>query len=402
MASVVDTSVKHFGSFMGASAPVLNGVAGSLNALIYACAVTGFDAITLTSLEVSGGIATATYTGSHSSAIDTVVLISGVTGALVALNGEQKIVAKPSAGVVRFATAAADGIAAGTITMKIAPLGWLRTFAVGNVASFKSADPASTGMSLRIDDSAATIARVVGYESMSDVNTGLGRFPTDVQVPGGGVWPKSNVASAAAVPWFVVGDGRAFYLWVAPYAVTVPACNSGWVRGFGDMVLLRASGDAYACALNYSNQTAVTAGYDGVYGGYGSSVSARTACPRSFTGLGSSVVNYVYPYTGAANAVSGCDSTLGGFPSKVDGQLKFSSLYITEFPEPRAEVPGLYSVPQTFVYDTFKHLDPAPGTGLLAGRKLLSLQIANSGITSTPTSGNSGGLFVDVTGPWAR
>lgn len=188
MASVVDTSVKHFGSFMGAAAPVLNATAGAMEALVYACLVTGIDTKSLVSLTVSGGIATATYTGSHSATPESVVLIAGVTGALVALNGEQKIVAKPNAGSVQFATAAPDGVASGTITMKMAPLGWLRPFSGANLGAYKSADPASTGMFLRMDDTGTQTCRVVGYESMGDISGGLGAFPTNTVIPGGGSW----------------------------------------------------------------------------------------------------------------------------------------------------------------------------------------------------------------------
>lgn len=405
MTSVVDTSVKFFSNQM-AGAPGLPGIAGALISLLDACLKDGFDLKTLSSLTVAGGVATAAYTGNHSAMVDSVVLIAGVTGGpagWAGLNGEQKITGKPNASAVTFATNLPDGTYTGTITMKIAPLGWLRPFAATNVATYKSADPTSTGMTLRVDDTGATFARVVGYEAMSDVNTGVGPFPSPAQMPGGGYWPKSSVANATAVPWLLVGDSRGFYLWVAPYASTTPTQISGWVRGFGDMVVLRPGGDAYACGLNFSMVNSVTSMYEGVFGGYGSTRLPRTATPRTFTGLGSSALHWVSPYTGSDNQMSGADLTLGPFPSKVDGQLKLSSLYLSETtPEPRAEVPGLYSVPQTFVFDTFKHLDRAPGTGPLAGRSLLCMQIASSGITTPPVNSNSGALFVDVTGPWPR
>lgn len=404
MTSVVDTSVKFFTSQMS-GAPALPGVAGGLIALLDACGKDGFDLKSLSSLTVAGGVATAAYTGNHSAMVDSVVLIAGVTGGpagWAGLNGEQKITGKPSAAAVTFATNLPDGAYTGTITMKMAPLGLLRTFSGPNVAVYKSADPASTGMSLRIDDTGTTMARVVGYESMSDVNTGVGAFPSAAQMAGGGYWPKSNLANASPVPWFLAGDARGFYLWVAPFAVSVPACNSGWVRGFGDMVVLRPGGDAYACGLNFSTNNSPTNCYDGVFGGYGSTVFARTAFPRSYSGLGSSVLNVVAPYTGTSLAVSGADATLGPFPSKIDGQLKFANMFLSELPEPRAEVPGLWSVPQSKVFDTFKHLDIAPGTGALAGRRLMCLQVASSAISTSPDSSNTGALFVDVTGPWTR
>lgn len=404
MASVVDTSVKWFTSQMS-GAPVLSGVAGSKVALLDACTRDGFDLKTISSLTVVGGVATAAYTGTHSSMVDSVVLLAGISGGpagWAGMNGEQKVTGKPSAASVTFATNLPDGTYTGSITMKMAPLGFATPFTGTNVRVYKSSDPASTGMCLRVDDTGTTSARVVGYESMSSIDAGIGPFPTPVQMSGGGYWPKSNVASSTAVPWFLIGDGRAFYLWVAPQAATNASFTSGWVRGFGDMVVLRPGGDAYACALNYSANSVVANMYDGVFGGYGSTVLARTAFPRSFTGLGSGTLTSLQPYIGSGSLVSGVDTTLGPFPSKVDGQLKLSPIFATESVEPRVELPGVYSVPQTQVYDSFKHMDSAPVTGALAGRKLVAMQIGNSSLGASPGSGNTGALFVDVTGPWPR
>lgn len=404
MASVVDTSVKWFTNQMS-GAPALSGVAGAKVALLDACLRDGFDLKTISSLTVAGGVATAAYTGTHSALVDSVVLLAGVSGGpagWAGLNGEQKVTGKPNGAAVTFATNLPDGTYTGSISMKMAPLGFVTPFTATNVRVYKSGDPASTGMFLRVDDTGTLVARVVGYESMSSVDLGIGPFPSALQMPGGGYWPKSNVANATGVPWFLIGDGRAFYLWVAPYASSNAVSNTGWVRGFGDMAVLRPGGDPYACALNCSANTAVSSMYEGVPGGYGSTLQPRTAFPRSFTGLGSAVLTSLYPYTGSATLVSGIDTTLGPFPSKVDGQLKLSMIFAAEGAEPRVELPGVYSVPQTQAYDSFKHMDAAPATGALAGRKLLSMQIGNSSITGAPNSANTGCLFVDVTGPWPR
>jgi hypothetical protein len=65
MTSPVDTSVKIFSSTM-VNAPVLNGVAGALVALLDAVLVTGFDTKSSVSIAVAGGIATATWAGTRS------------------------------------------------------------------------------------------------------------------------------------------------------------------------------------------------------------------------------------------------------------------------------------------------------------------------------------------------
>ena len=138
MASPVDTAGKLFNENLP-DAPVLNGVAGSLIDLLTACLVTGFGLRTAVSLVVSGGVATLTLANEAKNAnrLHTVVLVEGVTGALTALNGEQKITfASPTE--LKFATAAADGTATGAITVKTAPAGWEKKFP-GRVESMFSA-----------------------------------------------------------------------------------------------------------------------------------------------------------------------------------------------------------------------------------------------------------------------
>lgn len=180
MASPVDTSVKHYRSDMP-SAPVLNGTAGSKIAQLEACLCTGYGLKSATSLVVAGGVATLAFTGGASAAWkDAVILVEGVTGTMVDLNGEQKVTFA-DATTVKFATALADGTAAGTITFKIAPAGWEKVFSKTNVAVFRSLDIASSKMLLRVDDTATMQVRVVGYEAMTDVDTGSGPFPTTAQ-----------------------------------------------------------------------------------------------------------------------------------------------------------------------------------------------------------------------------
>lgn len=410
MASVVDTSVKHFGSFTGSGAPVLNGTAGAMLAVLDACLVTGFDLKTLATLTVSGGVATATFTGSHSARPDSVVLIAGVTGALAALNGEQKITAKPGAASVQFATTAPDGAASGTATMKMAPLGWLKPFSGPSLGVYKSADPASTAMFLRANDADPMMCRVVGYESMTDVSTGVGAWPRESTLPGGGVWGKSSVANTNPIAWVLVGDSRAFYLHVSAYMGngigTYDRYAVGSMRGFGDMIAFKPSGDPYACALaayfNATNTTQWTSypsinAFDNVSGG--------VWAPRSHTGLGSPLAMASYPYTGQAATVSGTDATMGVFPSRVDGKLRLSRRYLRSLdetqPEPRCEVPGLLTVPQSFVVGQINHLEIVPATGELAGRKLMGLAVGGSYSTDPTLNNNTAGLtLVDITGPW--
>ncbi|MGO4608428.1 hypothetical protein AB4142_19025 [Variovorax sp. 2RAF20] len=404
MTSPVDTSVKYYSSLMS-GAPVLSGTAGVLIALLDAVLKDGFDTKTLTSLVALGGVMTATWaSGNHSSQTDAVVLVAGVTGGpsgFAGANGEQKIVSRPTNLTATWATALPDGTYTGTITMKMAPAGWLKPFAATNYGAYKSGDPASTGMLLRVDDSVATTARVVGYESMSDINTGVGAFPTNLQMSGGGYWAKSGTANATAVQWMLIADARGFILHVCPSFGASALLYQGFTRGFGDAAALRPGGDAFACFLSYSTSATATAQTDGQLD-WGTSI--QTAFPRAFTGLGSSVLHGSYPYTGSNTLLSGIDTSLGPFPSVVDGSLRLSKRYFATATgvAPRAELPGLYSIPQTLTFDSIKFGDRTPGTGSLAGRNLVAVNTTNSSSTSSVSNSTCGTTMIDITGPWAR
>lgn len=401
MTSVVDTSVKYFSSLMS-GAPALSGTVGSLLAVIRACLKDGFDLKTLSSLTVTGGVATAAFTGTHSAQIDSVVLIAGVTGGpagWAGINGEQKITGKPGAASVTFATNLPDGTYTGTITMKMAPLGFAELLSATNVAAFQSTDPASTKMILRVDDTGTTIARVVGCETMSDINTYAGLFPTAAQIAGGGYWSKSNSANGTAVQWMLIGDSRAFYLHVCPGYASSSTFTHGYTKFFGDAPAQRPGGDAYACALGYSTSSNASAQSDGQpeY-----NAATQHAFARAHTGLGESSLHMCLPFTGTLSALSGIDGLFGPFPNPINGSLALSKRYFavaTNAP-PRAIAPGIYSAPHTLAFDSFKFNNRVPGSDDLAGRNLIVVNATNTNTTSAPASGGVGATFFDITGPW--
>ena len=392
MTSVVDTSVKHFLS--GAvGAPVLTGVAGSMIALLSACLVDGYDVKAATSLVVAGGVATLAFSGAHSASVGSVVLVTGVTGALAALNGEQKVTAL-GVGVVKFATAADDGTATGTVTFKMAPAGWAKPFTGANLAVFRSTDPMGTRMSLRVNDASTTFTRVIGYETMTAVSTGAGPFPTNAQMSGGGYWPKSNSAGSTPIPWVLISDGRSFFLHSAPFVSSGPTLVGGSTRSFGDGVSYRPSGDSYACALSFATTAEAS---DGTPDG---TTALQMAMPRAVSGTGTSSLHASLSYIGTS-ILSGLDDILGAFPSPVDGGLVLCKRYLasgTATP-PRCDFPGLYHVPMTGAWTQFKTRDFIPGTGPLTGRTLLALNPTQN-LGNEPSAGVTGVSFIDITGPW--
>lgn len=392
MAAPVDTSVKHYRSDMP-SAPVLNGVAGSKIAQLEACLCTGYGLKAATSLVVAGGIATLTFAGGASAAWpEAVILVAGATNA--ALNGEQKVLSANTT-TVTFATAEPDGTDSGTVTFKIAPAGWEKVYSKTNVAVFRSLHPEATKMFLRVDDTNAQFVRVVGYETMSDVDTGAGAFPTAAQQAGGGYWAKSDTTSAAPVAWILASDGQFFYDSTAPGSHRGMAYQACQMRGFGDLIAKNPAGDGYRCILNFSAATSAASMFDGQLDG-GSDL--RTALARAFTGLGTAVVSRRFPYVGSAGgAYSGMnDSTLGAFPSPIDGSLLLSEQFVSDAGAPRGDLPGLRYCPQTSVWAAFKMFD----TLLQGGRKFIASTPSSSFSSSAGTLSNTGASFIDITGPW--
>jgi hypothetical protein len=381
-----------------ANAPVLNGQAGSLIGILDAVLVTGFDIKPLTSLVVADGVATATFLGSHAAQMDSVILVEGVTGALAGLNGEQKITAKPTTNTLTFATPEPDGTAAGAITIRMAPAGWARPFASGNVAVYTSTDPQSHGMLLRVDDSGATSARVRGFETLLDVDTGTGPFPTDAMLSGGGYWNKSAKADATAVPWVVASDGRMMLLWMAAVVASTPTSNGGTVYAFGDPISYKPGGDAYSTVLAADLVANMNAG--GIEWNVG--ITNKISVPRAYSGLGSAVAHMTYPYIGGTSSgnLSGNDNTLGTFPNTITGELYFSRRYIVAASSnpPRADVPGVYYVPQSGLISFFSTGDVVTASESLQGRNMFALRGHNNtgNWNASPTSVS----FIDQTGPW--
>ena len=205
------TTVKFFDSAQS-SAPALSSSAGSLIALLDACLVNGYGSITLDSLVISSNIATATKSTGHGFAMTgtagPVVRLAGVS-VPAALNADWRIVSIPSANTFTFITSGiSDQTATGTITAKRAPAGWEKVFSGTNKAVYRALT--GTRLYLRVDDSAAD-TRFVGYESMTDVDTGTDAFPTSAQQSGGYYFNKRSY-------WRLFADDRTLYLFSATQA----------------------------------------------------------------------------------------------------------------------------------------------------------------------------------------
>lgn len=393
-----DTTVKVFHSGM-TGAPSLSGTAGALIAVLDALLINGFGAASLDSLTIASNVATATRTAGHPFEVGSVVEISGASVSGGTINGQHRVLSRTSTSYTFATTGLADQTATGTPAHKVAAAGWEKSFSGTDLAVYRSLDVTGTQMYLRVDDSGAQEARVVGYETMSDVNTGTKPFPTSAQMSGGLYWTKSNADSAATRSWIAVADKKTLYF--------LPAFNGSFpsqviFQGmFGDIDSVK-SGDAFRCAINgYMNSGVFSSPASS---GFDVDAAINTAptgmfISRSFSQIGSSVaLGRAYStlvLTDSSNRRSGQVGITGHipYPNLADGGVYVSpfTVFETDFGDTyRGRIRGLYSVPQAVGGSVFSNFDRLTDVTGLTGREIA---LINSGTT---------GVFAfDVTGPWS-
>jgi hypothetical protein len=191
---------------------------GSQAAQLRACLVTGYGNISITSLVVSGAVATATVDGGNTLGIGTVIEISGATP--TTLNGEWRINAADASTFSFPATGIADCAAMGTITATIPGAGWEEPFAEsGNIACFRAFEGARQFYQIDDTQADADVAKVRAFESMSDVSTGQGQW--------GAKYFGKRFDATYSQEWIVFADERTVYVWLSSRYGMIP-------HGFGE------------------------------------------------------------------------------------------------------------------------------------------------------------------------
>ncbi len=375
-------------------APQLDGLAGSLIGILDACLVSGFG-LQAATITVASGVATLTTPLAHGFELHQVVEVAGATPS--GLNGRQRVLSRTTTAITFDATGIADGAATGSITVKLAPAGWSKVYSGTNKAAYRSNNVSGSQTFLRVDDTVGRNARVVGYETMSDVDTGEGPFPTATQLSGGGWWPKSNSASSAARAWTVVANDRTVYLHTG---CGESAGISGSVWGFGDFASYKV-GDGFAALLvscrsdlsGHGSRASET-----IESCQHSAANAYGYIARSFSGMVGAVLGYHNPESyiaGDENSGAGY-GRVTTFPNGPDNGLILSRKVLTEIPQClRGVLPGAYFTPQN-CHASYSRNTTQDGSGDLAGRKLLAVKCGGPAGTSS-----QGVMFFDVTGPWA-
>ena len=370
-----DTSVKYFDSTMS-GAPSLSGTAGALISVLDACLINGFGSVTLDSLVVAGNVATGTISTGHNFAMvgntGPVITIAGATPS--GLNGEWRVTVTSSTVFTFATTGITDQTATGTITAKRAPAGFSTVFSGTNKAVYRSDDVAGTRLYLRVDDSTTTYARVRGYETMSDVDTGTGPFPTDVQISGGGYVYKSNAASSATRAWTLFADGRMVYLIID--AINTTAYNAGLVFGDVDSYV---TSDAYGCLIIFS-----TAG-NASFNLHRMEVTDGSYIARAYTQLGTSLAQsrWSHSKTGGGLGAGG-----NAYPAVADNHVHIWPVEVWDGTTGAARglLPGVWAP----LHLTVPHGDCLENIATLPERTLVTQRLLSSTYAAA----------IDITGPW--
>ena len=361
----MSSNVKGFKS-TDTGAPSLTGEAGSLIALLDAVLVNGYNSGSVTSITRSGSTATVTRAG-HGFQNGDCVLIEGADQA--EYNGEFYIsnVATDTFDFTVSGTPATP--ATGTITAKRAPAGWLKSFSGTNKAVYRQGG--GNQFYLRVDDAGTTTARVVGYESMSDVDTGTAAFPTDAQVSSGLYWSKSSTGNATTRPWMIFATDSVLYLVVNTNSSS-DGSNS-FIGVFADFKSYK-PGDAYNTIIIGGTTSSPTSNNSFYRVSAITQAVAGHYVARSYTQLGSSIA--IGKHTDLAKA-SGGDIGEDGltYPNPVDNGLYLARIFVHEPRAVRGELPGLWAP----LHDRpLNHLDTFSGVGNLAGRDFLASMMYSS------------------------
>lgn len=237
-----------------------------------------------------------------------------------------------------------------------AAAGWGKAYTDTNYAAYR---PASGNRPyLRVDDTDAQFARLVGYSAMSSLLSGTNPFPTATQFSGGLYFRKSIAASATTRPWILLASATVFYLIVYGGSTTFGQYGGGDATlGFGDFdsYLSGDAGNSFLIAATDNSTTSTTASTSRqtlpVYGA--TPVGHYMAQDSTGTGGSKQFAKRVMSFLGQ----SASGTTGAPYPDTITGGIYIDKMMVYELTSARGELPGLWGLSHLFSnfanYDTF-------------------------------------------------
>ncbi|WP_288498082.1 hypothetical protein [uncultured Acinetobacter sp.] len=203
---MANTEIKWF-SFDNTNAPQLTNTWGCIIDVLDACLVTGFGSQLVSNITILDGVGTATFGSNHNFKQFQVIEFSGST--IPELNKEFKILGITS-NKIEFVVNLPDQTVTGTISAKLASLGWTKEFTGTQKAVYQAKDKIANPYFLRVDNSRdpvytttyAKFAKVGVLESCSGIDDiGGNQFPFDNSNPSKN-WVGTGSGSSAIAGWF--------------------------------------------------------------------------------------------------------------------------------------------------------------------------------------------------------
>lgn len=217
---MASTDIKWF-SFDNLNAPQLSNTWGCMIDVLDACLVTGFGSQAVASIIISNGVGIASFNSAHNIKQFQVVEFSGADKP--ELNKEFKILGL-TMNTIEFLIDLPDQTIVGTISCKLAPLGWTKKFSGTQKAVYQAKDIFANPYYFRVDNSRdavynndyAKFAKVGVLESCSGIDDiGGSQIPFDSENLAKN-WVGTGSGSDAVSGWFK---------W--QYAVHDTSANSG-------------------------------------------------------------------------------------------------------------------------------------------------------------------------------
>lgn len=411
--------------------PQLGNNWGDLTTMLDAVLANGFNSKVADSVTSTGGVATVTISAGHLYLVDQWVVVSGANE--TEYNGEVQVLSTTAAAFTYAITGTPAALATGTVTVKVAPLGFSIAFTGTNKRAYRSNNISSNRPFLRVDNACdplytttyAKKGKVTMCENMSDIDTVVGaQAPFDNAVPtknrtatgsGTGVfdgWYKwyyartegnsSDVTAPSAFnrKFYIVGDDRGFYFLPEFNGINGKACYL-----FTDFISYR-SGDGYNTWLSASDwwQAASTPGSTvNPSRLHGPDWANRPMCTLDFLGSicmrdhtqtgGNVRLGVMSLNTNNSQTFSG-NSTGVPWPNATDYGMVLHPCYLRqEDGNVRGKIPGMFWILNNNALnegDVFTGVDGYPG------RKFVVLK---SAYCTTAYVGQMSVAF-DLTGPW--
>ena len=208
-----------------------------------------------------------------------------------------------------------------------APAGWSKPFS-GSYKAVYQQGAGTRGFCLRVESTPTWMSYCRGFESMSDVDTGTGPFPTVAQLSNPVIARSSNNMPDPR-PWLIAADAKRFFLWaningsLAQGLASISYCPCFF---FGDLESPN-SGDAFNTFISCGNNNP-----GNTYFCYAQPNSPGTEyCARAFNGTGAALANQKrtgFGYQGNYNI--GACSYAPAFPDPVTGGLIMSPIEIVD------------------------------------------------------------------------